>query len=143
MAGTTAKLAFPYPTGTDRVADGDNAIQALAQKIEDLLASTAWTNMTLENAWTNVDASLYGAAAYRKVGDIVECRGLVGSATTTGTLFTLPAGFRPLKTYWFPGDTNNSGGNIQAKVVVNNLGQIFCERAATWVSLYTIRFSIL
>jgi hypothetical protein len=34
MAGTTARLALPYPTGTDRVADGDNAIQALAEGLD-------------------------------------------------------------------------------------------------------------
>jgi hypothetical protein len=35
MAGTTPRYALPYPTGTDRVADGDNAIEALARGVED------------------------------------------------------------------------------------------------------------
>lgn len=34
MAGQTTSLKIPYPTGTDRVADGDNAMQALAERIE-------------------------------------------------------------------------------------------------------------
>ena len=34
MPGTTPSLALPYPTGTDRVMDGDNAIQALALAVE-------------------------------------------------------------------------------------------------------------
>lgn len=34
MAGTTPRTGLPYPTGTDRVADGDNAMQALAERIE-------------------------------------------------------------------------------------------------------------
>lgn len=34
MSGSTPHLQIPYPTGTDRVADGDNAIQALAERIE-------------------------------------------------------------------------------------------------------------
>lgn len=34
MAGTTSRLGLPYPTGTDRVADGDNAIQALADALD-------------------------------------------------------------------------------------------------------------
>lgn len=34
MGGTTPVLALPYPTGSDRVADGDNAMQALAERIE-------------------------------------------------------------------------------------------------------------
>jgi hypothetical protein len=38
MAGTTPKYALPYPTGTDRVMDGDNAMQALAEAIEGTIA---------------------------------------------------------------------------------------------------------
>ena len=38
MGSFTTLFAFPYPVGTDRVMDGDNAIQALAQKVEDQLA---------------------------------------------------------------------------------------------------------
>jgi hypothetical protein len=37
MAGTTPTYGLPYPTGTDRVADGDNAIQALGVAVEDTL----------------------------------------------------------------------------------------------------------
>lgn len=33
MAGTTTN-GLPYPTGTDRVMDGDNAIQALAEEVD-------------------------------------------------------------------------------------------------------------
>ena len=44
MAGATSRYQFPYPTGTDRVADGDNAIQALAQQMESVLATNRqWT----------------------------------------------------------------------------------------------------
>jgi hypothetical protein len=35
MPGSTPTYGFPYPTGTDRVQDGDNAIAALAQAVED------------------------------------------------------------------------------------------------------------
>lgn len=38
MGSTTPKYGIPYPLGTDRVADGDNAMQAIAQKVEDLLS---------------------------------------------------------------------------------------------------------
>ena len=34
MAGTTTKLLLPYPTDTDLVTEGDEAIQALADRIE-------------------------------------------------------------------------------------------------------------
>lgn len=41
MPGTTPKLGFPFPTGTDRVMDGDNAIAALAGSVEDQLTGGA------------------------------------------------------------------------------------------------------
>jgi hypothetical protein len=34
MGGITTNLKIPYPTGTDRVADGDNAMQSLAERVE-------------------------------------------------------------------------------------------------------------
>ena len=34
MPGTTPKFGWPFPTGSDRVMDGDNAIEALARGIE-------------------------------------------------------------------------------------------------------------
>jgi hypothetical protein len=54
MAGTTPKYGFPYPTGTDRVADGDNAIQALALKIEQTVGAT--------NGWSMQRGSTDGFA---------------------------------------------------------------------------------
>lgn len=38
MPGSTPVYGFPYPVGTDRVQDGDNAIQALAEALESRLA---------------------------------------------------------------------------------------------------------
>jgi len=40
MGSQTPKFAFPYPVGTDRVMDGDNAMQALAEKVESLFGVT-------------------------------------------------------------------------------------------------------
>lgn len=34
MGGITPNLKIPYPVGTDRVADGDNAMQAIAERLE-------------------------------------------------------------------------------------------------------------
>lgn len=38
MTASTPILAIPYPQGTDRVMDGDNAIQAVAERVEVTLA---------------------------------------------------------------------------------------------------------
>jgi hypothetical protein len=40
MPSTTAH-GYPYPVGTDRVTDGDNAIQALAERIDTTLGAIA------------------------------------------------------------------------------------------------------
>jgi hypothetical protein len=56
MTGTTAK-GYPYPTGTDRVMDGDNAIQALAEKVESAagtMASGVFTVSAVGNVSTNI-----------------------------------------------------------------------------------------
>lgn len=37
MAGTTTNYALPYPTGSDLLRNGDNAIQSLAEAVENLL----------------------------------------------------------------------------------------------------------
>jgi hypothetical protein len=37
----TTPKGYPYPVGTDRVADGDNAIRALAEAVESLLGVAA------------------------------------------------------------------------------------------------------
>lgn len=49
MAATPI-LALPYPVGTDRVADGDNAIQALAERIEALKFPRGWLGNVALNA---------------------------------------------------------------------------------------------
>ena len=38
MGSTTPVYALPYPVGSDRVRDGDNAIQALAERVEAVIA---------------------------------------------------------------------------------------------------------
>lgn len=40
MGLTTPIFDLPYPVGTDRVRDGDNAIQALAERVETVIAPT-------------------------------------------------------------------------------------------------------
>ena len=43
MPANTPLFAFPYPLGTDRVADGDDAIHALALAVEGQMSGTAGT----------------------------------------------------------------------------------------------------
>jgi len=92
MAGTTPILGFPYPTGTDRVADGDNAIQSLAQAVE--------TNLIGANAAVTPGPNITvgSSAVYRRgrVGLLVVTNLTTGAVITGGaTILTLPTGYRP------------------------------------------------
>lgn len=53
-----------------------------------------WTWVTYQNGYASVAG--YQPAAYRKIGDRVELRGIAnGAYTATVVMFTLPVGFRP------------------------------------------------
>jgi hypothetical protein len=55
MGSTTPIYAFPYPVGTDRVMDGDNAIEALARAVEGTIkcaVATLSTNATGDGSIT-------------------------------------------------------------------------------------------
>lgn len=77
---TTAN-GLPYPVGTDHVIDGDDAIKALAEKL-DLLMLRTWTpytptfvNLTLGNGTA--------LARYWKLGRFVHTSGLITLGSTT------------------------------------------------------------
>ena len=60
------------------------------------VGSTGWTAVTFQNSWANYGAG-YQGVEYRKVGDMVQLRGVLNTAGTSATAaFTLPVGFRPL-----------------------------------------------
>lgn len=69
-------------------------------EIEERVAGIAgsWTGVSFANSWSNY-GSPYQEVQYRKVGDVVEVRGLARKDATFGsqTVFTLPVGFRPIK----------------------------------------------
>lgn len=93
MAGTTSPLAFPYPTGTDRVMDGDNAIQALAEKVDDYLAPQGITpvGISSQNGWD------VAACRVLRFGPFCVLQ-LYASKTSWGGsegIGVLPAGYRP------------------------------------------------
>lgn len=62
---------------------------------------TAWTAVTFQNSWANFGAGMQ-VAQYRKVGDVVEVRGVIQSGVTATVAFTLPAGFVPPATQTLP-----------------------------------------
>lgn len=56
MAGTTANYAFPYPTGTDSINQGDTKIQELADSLDAFISGSEALGK-LFNVTTNTDAT--------------------------------------------------------------------------------------
>lgn len=101
MAGSTTH-GLPYPTGTDRVMDGDNAMQSLAEAVDTkALSDTGWVNLAL-------DGTIFQAVGgyplqYRKVNSRVEIHGAAkwaSGAFFASVITNLPVGCRP------PGSTS-------------------------------------
>ena len=94
MGGTTPISALPYPTGTDRVADGDNAIQALATALDEAAASSAGAGI-VPGASVTIGAG--GVWRRGKLGVFsMDTWQTSAQLAALATICTLPAGYRPL-----------------------------------------------
>lgn len=102
-----------------------------------------WAAPTFQNGWENYGPG-WAQTAYRKLPtNQVQLKGLIKHATTTttGTCFTLPAGFRPTERYMFV--CWSAGGTARIDLLTD--GQVFVYfygngGNASYVSLDTIRF---
>lgn len=142
MPSATAN-GFPYPVGSDEMGDTDLHIKALADDLESKFFP-AFTEVTFNGSWANYGEP-YEEASYAKLGNVVRLRGLIKHATTstTGTVFTLPAGYRPAKTRRLVIDA----GTGQAVVTINNSGVFAIASyinggAATTIGLEMVSFDL-
>ena len=64
--------------------------------VNEILYNQDWTAFSMENDWITY-GSVFGTPRYRRVNGIVYVEMLVkkASGTATGTICTLPVGFRP------------------------------------------------
>lgn len=82
------------------------------------LAGGPWTTMSMSNNWVAYDSAGSGFAQpqYRRVGDVVYCRGSIKRSTGTPAgnevIFTFPAGFRPPEDLVFG---VNEGGSVSTR----------------------------
>jgi hypothetical protein len=147
IAGTDAyaRLLADYER---RIADLERAAQR---------GVTAWTQLPLVNSWANYSAP-YGPALYRKVGDEVQLRGLSQGGAAGTALCTMPVGYRPQYEPIFSctcsHPTAGWTGIVEVRVstagVVNITSSLLPQSGwpaaaspGTWVSLASIRFSVL
>ncbi len=78
-----------------------------------LAAQEAWVNATYQNSWTTLDGAIYHAARYYKdTLGTVHLSGLVKDGTTGVPIFTLPAGYRPLKQLIYMVISNGAVGRL-------------------------------
>lgn len=122
MTAQTPILAIPYPQNTDRVADGNEAMQAMAERLEAILAggwqpAGAGTFTFIAGQFTNnIGAE---ASRIRKLGNRVrwEVAGTWAGANSTGnfgnvSIGSVAAAYRPVlaSTRWIPLWVSNSQG---------------------------------
>lgn len=94
----------------------------------------AWTAPTLAWSWVNFGAP-HQDVQYRKVGDLVQIRGLMKNGTMAAPAFNLPAGYRPPKDLFFavvsagaPAVMNvEAGGNVYPSTGSNTWFAVNCE----------------
>ena len=84
----------------------------------DVTVDPAWITPTLGNGWVQATAP-YQTVRYRKTNGMTEIQGMMGGGTSGTTVFTLPAGYCPLKQENFA--TYNSVGLTTVTVTTGGL----------------------
>lgn len=101
---------------------------------------TGWIDMTLVNSWVFYGVP-WSTPQYRRIGNIVYLKGLVGGgSSTTAIITTLPAGFRPNQ-----GSIRVVQGALGPhRVTLSADGTVQPSTGAsvTWVSLDDITFMV-
>lgn len=121
----------------------------------------AWTAVTFQNSWADYGGG-FQTCQYRKLGDMVQLRGLMRLGTAGTTAFTLPAGYRPSATLIVTGGAGsrtafNTGAasagtahthpitqtEAAARIDISSTGTVNVNSTAgnAWISLSGIAFS--
>lgn len=131
--------AIPTPGNQEWGSALTEYLLALGNGLADLRLRE-WVAPTLLNSWVNYGGVYQNAGYYKDPMGMVHLRGLVkdGTATAGTTLFTLPAGFRPLAQTVGITLTNSLMGtfNIETDGDVNVGG----STSSAWFSLENITF---
>jgi type II secretory pathway pseudopilin PulG len=94
-----------------------------------------WTPFSLENGWTDYSPPYAGAAYTKTSGGVIFLKGLVRSGS--GTVATLPAGYRPAMNIMFENSTNQTGGRVD----IYPDGRVYMSVGSNaWFSLDGIAF---
>lgn len=86
-------------------------VELLAHRHVFDLDPTAWAAPALLNGWADL-GGIWQVAQYRKVGDVVQIRGVIAGGTIGLAAFVLPVGFRPPAALVFATDSNLAFGQF-------------------------------
>jgi hypothetical protein len=146
---TTPIFALPYPEGSDLVQEGNDAIQELAETIEDAI-NPPWNTLTpLSPGYTARAGWLTPAYQLRDDGQ-VELRGAMTKSTAIlsgETLFTLPVEARPTASVAFGVVVSRSDATKSpaAKITITTTGnatvEVIDSQAPTSIMLDGGRFN--
>jgi len=95
---------------------------------------------TLINSWANFNATYSSAKYYKDIFNTVQLSGLVKGGANNSSAFTLPVGYRPLKTHSF---ASGYVGNL-CEITVDTSGSVKIAYTSTpvYVSLENVRFRV-
>lgn len=79
MTGQTSRLEMPYPTASDPVADGDNTVQALAQRVDNVFRRFD-VNVNVVSG-VGVANVAFGSPAFSAIPTVVACPAVTDSST--------------------------------------------------------------
>lgn len=107
------------------------------------LQQKAWIAMPFQSPWTNWATSdpSWQVCEYRKVGDLVQLRGLARRANSSGTVIAyLPAGHTPTANIHF----TSVGDPGYIRIVIDLNGAVYptASSADGWTSLNGIQFVV-
>jgi hypothetical protein len=148
--GSQTTHGFPYPVGTDRVMDGDNAMQALAQYTDDyflgssgILTDTGWIPLTITTPANWAAVSGYDLR-YRVIGKRVQTEGMATwkAGVFASNICTMPAAHRPTGNSVWLGATVGTGSKVVSQVFIDAAGNIMVPGAAYSNGTPTVNDSI-
>lgn len=99
---------------------------------------SAWTAPTLLNSWANYGGG-YQTPEYRKIGDIVYLRGIIGGGTLSSQAFTLPTGHRPPLQVQF----GKIGSSTISYIEITTAGAVTCFGGTNTLAIIDYQFSTI
>ena len=117
--GPTGPTGLQGPQGPPVYLLQDEPVQTTEIVFQQVSQPEAFIAPTLLNSWVNFDTTFNSAGYYKDSFGIVHLRGLVKSGTVGVAIFTLPTGYRPVKTELFANVSNNAFGRIDIDVSGN------------------------